>query len=100
MKTLKLLFAAAAAVTMTFTALAGNATWQLASGQAFRGDGQACLYQTYTDNDGADWYTVYLGDVVSAFACCTPTRSRRRSASAASMPTSIPGTMRMHRSTS
>lgn len=68
MKTLKTLFAAAAAVTMSFTTLAGNATWQLASGQAFRGDGQACLYQTYTDNDGADWYTVDLGDVVSAFA--------------------------------
>ena len=64
----KLMFAAYAAVMMSFTTLAGNATWQLASGQAFRGDGQACLYQTYTDSVGADWYTVDLGDVVSAFA--------------------------------
>lgn len=32
----KLMFAAYAAVMMSFTTLAGNATWQLASGQAFR----------------------------------------------------------------
>lgn len=67
-KKLKALFGAAAAGVMSFTTLAGNATWQLSPGHAFKGDGQAYIYQTYTDNYNADWYTVELGPVVTAFA--------------------------------
>ena len=67
----KLMFAAYAAVMMSFTTLAGNATWQLASGQAFRGDGQACLYQTYTSNYDSDFGTIELNKVVAAFATGT-----------------------------
>lgn len=67
----KLMFAAAAAVTMTFTALAINTTWQIATGQRLKGDGVGYLYQTYTSNSSAEDYSVDLGKVVSAFASGT-----------------------------